>query len=257
MNARIGSGPAPVRDDFAVNGRHGRQFWVHAQSGPNGLSYLSGKPDTNRLSETILICRVAAQCFQDPVQAGLRPSEWRCAGRARRSHPARSESRNSGLLCGKCSTACEKVSPQARRSAPSRGGASADGQTTLVKRQQEPVVWRPTVVNRNPSNSAPRIITGGSILGPRESHTRSPGRPPPHAATGAAWKWAVLPELYWRDSEEDRYATEIAGDKTNRKAARGGRTEAQRLAAAWVAAAGYLEPPLDRLFQFFPGRPGV
>ncbi len=85
INTKCGSGPVPVRDDFAVNGRHGRQFWVHAQSGPNGLSYLSGKPDTNRLSETILICRVAAQCFQDPVQAGLRPSKWRCAGRARRS----------------------------------------------------------------------------------------------------------------------------------------------------------------------------
>lgn len=41
--------------------------------------------------------------------------QWRCAGRASRSHPARSESRNSRLLCGKCSTACEKVSPQVRR----------------------------------------------------------------------------------------------------------------------------------------------
>src|SRR6202050_3692934 len=93
-----------------------------------------------------------------------------------------------------------------RRSAPSRGGAPADGQTTLVKRQQEPVIWRQTVVNRNPSNSAPRIITDGSILGPRGSHTRSPGRPPPHAATGAAWKWAVLPELYWRGRGGGGYA---------------------------------------------------
>jgi hypothetical protein len=36
-NTKCGSGSVPVRDDFAVNGRHGRQFWAHAQSGPNGL----------------------------------------------------------------------------------------------------------------------------------------------------------------------------------------------------------------------------
>jgi hypothetical protein len=51
INAKCGSGSVSRPYDFAVNRRHGRQFWVHAQSGPNGLSYLSGKPDTNRLSE--------------------------------------------------------------------------------------------------------------------------------------------------------------------------------------------------------------
>ena len=128
----------------------------------------------------------------------------------------------------------------------------------------------PLVANRaTPGSPAAKCSTAcgkvspqvrGCPPGPAPSRGGRPtvaNRKPSYSATGAAWKGAVPPELYWRDSEEDRYATEIAGDTASRKAARGGRREAPRLAAAWVAAAGYLEPPFDRVFQFFPGRPGV
>ena len=125
----------PVRDDFAVNGRHGRQFWVHAQSGPNGLSYLSGKPDNQLLignNPDLPGCGAVSR-IRSRLASSL-PS-----GDAQAALGDLSESRNSRLLCGKCSTACEEVSPQASGyplgAAPSRGGASADGQTTLVKRQ--------------------------------------------------------------------------------------------------------------------------
>ena len=219
---------------------------------------LSGKPDTNRLSETVLICRVAARRFHDPVQAGLQPSKWRCAGRARRSHPARSESRSSRLLCRKCSAAREKASPQAKRCA-TRGGASADWQTPASShpalRPDRPAQRTSPIGRRMPSGCQPApheqspSVCTGSDLARLQAYGVGPA-----FISRTRLEVASL-ELYWRGSEEERYATEIAGGAASRKAARGGRGEAPRLAAAWLAAAVYLGAPSDRLFQLLPGRP--
>jgi hypothetical protein len=130
--------------------------------------------------------QVAAQCFHDPVQAGFQPSKWRCGSRARRSHPARSESRNSRLLCGECSTAREKVSPQARRCAISRRrfGRRANnfGETPTGTGNMAPNRRESETHHIRPPESLPTVLSSA-----REgSHTRSPGRSPPPAGTNQA-----------------------------------------------------------------------